>query len=113
MNNKPLMTITDAAAMRAQQLLKNNNGEEVLGLRISLLPKGCSGMSYNVEYATEARNYEEIIEDKGVKIFIDPAATMFLIGSVMDYKEDKLSSGFTFQNPNVKATCGCGESFSF
>ncbi len=111
---RSIMTMTDAAAARVSYLLERGDGlHKILGLRISLLPKGCSGMSYNVEYATESRAYEEVIEDRGVKIFIDPAATMFLIGSVMDYKEGRLSSGFTFQNPNVKGTCGCGESFSF
>lgn len=113
----PIMEITDSAAKRVQALLsREGSGYEaanIVGLRVSLTPKGCSGMSYRIEYAESRRDYEEVIESKGVKIFIDAAAIMFLIGSVMDYKESRLSAGFTFSNPNVKGVCGCGESFSF
>jgi iron-sulfur cluster assembly protein len=83
----------------------------VKGLRVGISTRGCSGMSYVVEYAEEPRQFEEVIEEKGVRIFIDPAATMFLIGSQMDYQEDRFQSGFTFSNPNEKGRCGCGESF--
>jgi iron-sulfur cluster assembly protein len=104
------MTLTDAAADRVKQLMAKAT-KPVAGLRVGVKAQGCSGMSYFVEYAEEKKKFEEVIEDKGVTLFIDPAATMFLIGSEMDYKEDKLQSGFTFTNPNEKGRCGCGESF--
>jgi iron-sulfur cluster assembly protein len=85
--------------------------EVVVGLRVGISTRGCSGLSYVVEYAAEQRRFEEVIEQDGVRIFIDPAATMFLIGSEMDYQEGKFQTGFTFNNPNSKGTCGCGESF--
>ena len=106
----PLMTLTDAAADRVKQLMAKAT-KPVIGLRVGVKAQGCSGMSYYVEYAEEKKKFEEVIEDKGVTLLIDPAATMFLIGSEMDYKEDKLQSGFTFTNPNEKGRCGCGESF--
>jgi iron-sulfur cluster assembly protein len=104
------MTLTDAAADRVKNLMAKAT-KPVIGLRVGVKAQGCSGMSYFVEYAEEKKKFEEVIEDKGVTLFIDPAATMFLIGSEMDYKEDKLQSGFTFTNPNEKGRCGCGESF--
>jgi iron-sulfur cluster assembly accessory protein len=106
----PLMTLTDAAAERVKQLMAKAD-KPIVGLRVGVKAQGCSGMSYFVEYAEEKKKFEEVIEDKGVTLLIDPAATMFLIGSEMDYKEDKLQSGFTFSNPNEKGRCGCGESF--
>lgn len=107
----PLLTLTDAAAERVKSLMQNAD-EPVAGLRVSVSTKGCSGMSYVFEYATEKKKLEEEIVDKGVRIFVDPAAVMFLIGSEMDYQEDKLRSGFVFNNPNETGRCGCGESFS-
>jgi len=106
----PIITLTEAAATRVRALVDRAE-KPVLGLRVGIDTRGCSGMSYVVEYAEEQRAYEEVIEDKGVRIFIDPAATMFLIGSEMDYTEEKFSRGFTFSNPNEKGRCGCGESF--
>ncbi len=106
----PLMTLTDAAAERVKQLMAKAT-KPIVGLRVGVKAQGCSGMSYYVEYAEEKKKFEEVIQDKGVTLLIDPAATMFLIGSEMDYKEDKLQSGFTFSNPNEKGRCGCGESF--
>ncbi len=111
LQSKAMMTITDAAAERVKRLL-SKAGDDVIGLRIGVRPRGCSGMSYTVDYAKEVKKFEEVVEDKGVRILVDPAATMFLIGSEMDYQEDKLQSGFTFKNPTEKARCGCGESFS-
>ncbi len=105
-----LITLTDAAADRVKQLIAKSD-EPVLGLRVGVSTKGCSGMSYVVEYAREQRKLEDVVEDKGVKIFIDPTAVMFLLGSEMDYVEDKFHSGFVFNNPNEKGRCGCGESF--
>ncbi len=110
MDKPKAMTLTDAAAARVKQLMAQANGA-VIGLRVGVTTQGCSGMSYKMEYAEEERPFEEVVEDKGVKIFIDPAATMFLLGSEMDWLEDKLASRFVFNNPNVKGTCGCGESF--
>ena len=106
----PILTLTEAAATRVRALVGRAD-KPVLGLRVGISTRGCSGLSYVVEYAVEQRDYEDVVEDKGVKVFIDPAATMFLIGSEMDYQEDKFQSGFTFSNPNEKGRCGCGESF--
>jgi iron-sulfur cluster assembly protein len=110
------MTLTDAAADRVKALVAKGQDstteEQILGLRVGVKSRGCSGLSYFVEYAKERKKFEEMVEDKGVKIFIDPAATMFLLGSEMDYVEDRLQSGFVFNNPNEKSRCGCGESFS-
>jgi len=109
------MTLTDAAADRVKALMAKGRdgaqGDEILGLRVGVKSRGCSGLSYFVEYAKEQKKFEEVVEDKGVKIFIDPAATMFLLGSEMDYVEDKFQTGFVFRNPNEKGRCGCGESF--
>ena len=104
------MTLTEAAAERAKHLMAKAD-KPIVGLRVGVKAQGCSGMSYYVEYAEEQKKFEEVVEDKGVTILIDPAATMFLIGSEMDYQEDKLQSGFVFKNPNEKGRCGCGESF--
>ena len=106
-----IITITDKAAERVQYLIKKGD-ENVLGLRIGVKSSGCSGFKYSVEYAVEAKEFEETISSKGVTIFIDPAAVMFLVGSEMDWNESKFSSGFDFKNPNETARCGCGESFS-
>ena len=108
---KPLLTLTDAAANKVKVLMKNANSG-VIGIRIGIKTAGCSGMKYNVEYATEIKPFEEKIISKDVTIYIDPAAIMFLIGSEMDYKEQKFRSGFEFNNPNEIARCGCGESFT-
>jgi len=110
MERAKAMTLTDAAAARVKELLAQAGGD-VIGVRVGVTMQGCSGMSYKMEYATAERPFEEVVEDKGVTVFIDPAATMFLLGSEMDWVEDKLSSRFVFNNPNAKGTCGCGESF--
>lgn len=106
-----VMRLTDAAAERITELTKRADSE-IVGLRVGIKNGGCAGQSYTVEYAHEIRPTDEVVEDKGVKILIDPAATMFLIGTEMDFVDDKLQSGFVFKNPNEKARCGCGESFS-
>ncbi|SRR5690554_4802081 len=106
----PMLTLTDAAAERVKELIAKSE-KPVLGLRIGVKSRGCSGLSYSVEYAEEQKKFEDVVEDKGVKLFIDPTAVMFLIGSEMDYVDDKFQSGFTFTNPNEKGRCGCGESF--
>ena len=106
-----IITITDKAAERVKYLI-NKGDKNVLGLRIGVKSSGCSGFKYSVEYAVEAKEFEETISSKGVTVFIDPAAVMFLVGSEMDWNESKFSSGFDFKNPNETARCGCGESFS-
>ena len=108
---RQLITLTDAAAERVKALVSRSS-EPVAGLRVTISTKGCSGMSYVFDYAKEKQPLEEEVNAKGVRVFIDPMATMYLIGAEMDYVEDKLRSGFTFKNPNEKSRCGCGESFS-
>lgn len=104
------MMVTDAAAARIQALLAKR-GKPSVGIRVGVRSRGCSGLTYTLEYADEKGKFDEVVQDKGVTILIDPKATMFIIGTEMDYVEDKLQSGFTFRNPNEKGRCGCGESF--
>jgi iron-sulfur cluster assembly protein len=104
------MTVTEAAAGRIQALLQKR-GKPSAGIRIGVRSRGCSGLTYTLEYADEKGRLDEVVQDKGVTILIDPKASMFIIGTEMDYVEDKLQSGFTFRNPNEKGRCGCGESF--
>ena len=113
---KAILTITEKAASQVKNLMdvtKEETKDTIIGLRVKLATKGCSGMAYDVEYASDVKPYEEVIEDKGVKILIDSAAVMFLIGAEMDWIEEKFSSNFVFSNPNEKARCGCGESVMF
>ncbi|MGH6977526.1 MAG: HesB/IscA family protein [Stellaceae bacterium] len=110
MGLRQAMTVTDAAAKRVQALLAQR-GKPSAGIRIGVRARGCSGLTYTLEYADEKGKLDEVVQDKGVTILIDPKATMFIIGTEMDYVEDKLQSGFTFRNPNEKGRCGCGESF--
>ena len=105
------LTLTDRAAARIRELIANAS-DPVLGLRVAVKTRGCSGMSYALEYAKETKKFEDVVEDKGAKLFIDPAAIMFLVGSEVDYIEDRLESKFVFNNPNEKGRCGCGESFN-
>ncbi len=110
MASKQALTVTDEAARRIQALL-TRRGKPSAGIRVGVRSRGCSGLTYTLEYADEKGKFDEVVEDKGVTILIDPKATMFIIGTEMDYVEDKLQSGFTFRNPNEKGRCGCGESF--
>jgi len=105
-----MISLTDAAAARVKALLAKSESPAG-GLRLSVAPKGCSGLAYKMEYAAEKGPNDEVVEDKGVAIYIDPLATMFIVGTELDYVEDKLQSGFVFNNPNEKGRCGCGESF--
>jgi iron-sulfur cluster assembly protein len=109
---KAPISLTEAAAARVRRLMDKAGDDAVLGLRVGVKSKGCNGLSYFVEYAKDRKKFEDIVEDKGVTIFIDPTAIMFIIGSEMDYKEDKYFSGFVFSNPNETSRCGCGESFN-
>ena len=109
-----LMTISDRAATQVRSVLNQrlqNALKKSEGIRLGVKTRGCSGLMYTLEYADEVNPQDEIIEDKGIKVFIDPKSVMFFIGCEMDYVQEKLSSGFTFRNPNEKGRCGCGESF--
>ena len=105
-----VLTLTDAAASRVAALIAQKPG--VKALKIGLKKGGCAGMEYTMTWSDEIGKFDEIIEEKGAIVLIDPAAIMYLIGSEMDFKTDKLSSQFVFNNPNASRTCGCGESFS-
>lgn len=105
----PILTLTDAAAQRIKQIMANSD-ETIIGLRVGIKKGGCAGMEYTMEYAAERMPNEDVIENRGVQILIDPKAILFLLGSEMDYKTEKLSSGFVFHNPNETSACGCGES---
>lgn len=107
---KPILTLTETAAERVRQLLAART-EPAVGLRIGVKTGGCSGLEYTMEFATEKKKFDEVVNDKGVTVLVDADAMMFLIGSEMDYKSDALKSGFVFTNPNETARCGCGESF--
>lgn len=107
---KKAMTFTDKAAERIKELM-SEAGSDVVGLRVGVKSTGCSGMSYYMDYATDVKAFEETTEDHGVKIIIDPKSLMFLLGTEMDYVEDKFGSHFEFKNPNEAGRCGCGESF--
>jgi iron-sulfur cluster assembly protein len=104
-----VMTITDAAAERVRTAIENSE-KAVIGLRVGVKNGGCAGMSYTVEYAESVQAFDEVIEDKGVKVLVDPKAILFLLGSEMDVKTDKFASTFVFRNPNETSACGCGES---
>ncbi len=107
-----MITLTDSAAEQVKTILAQApEGQQVTGLRIGVESGGCSGMSYFMEYAAEKNPMEEVVEDKGVKIFLDPKAAMYLIGTEMDYNDGEFESGFTFKNPNETGRCGCGKSF--
>lgn len=103
------ITLTDAAADRVREIMARSQGE-VIGLRVGVRNGGCAGMEYTMDYATSQDSLDEVVEDKGVKVLIDPKAVLFLLGSTMDYRVDKLTSGFVFDNPNQVDACGCGES---
>lgn len=107
---KSVLTLTEAAAGHVKALLEGR-GKPSCGIRIGLRSKGCSGLSYTLEFADEVGPYDEVIDVYDIKVLIDPKAVMFIMGSEMDFVEDKLTSGFVFNNPNAKGMCGCGESF--
>ena len=111
MAKRQLVSLTDAAAARVQALMTKSD-EPALGLRLSVRSRGCSGMSYEANYATEHKAGDEVVEDKGATVFIDPGAILFLAGTEIDYREDALTAGFVFRNPNETGRCGCGESFT-
>lgn len=106
----PPIQMTPAALAQVKALL-DSRGKPSLGLRIGVRTKGCSGLSYTLEFADEKNPFDEEVQVDGITVLIDPKATMFILGTEMDYVEDKLESGFVFNNPNEKGRCGCGESF--
>ena len=107
---KKVITLSEKAAKRIQEILSNDKNNSI-GVRVGVKSGGCAGMSYIMEYAKEINPSDEIIEDRGVKVFIDPGAIMYLLGTEMDYKKEEFSSNFVFKNPNESERCGCGESF--
>lgn len=102
--------LTDNAVKRVQDLL-DKRGKPSAGIRIGIRTKGCSGLSYTLEYADHQQPGDEVVTQGGVTVFIDPKASLFIFGTEMDYVEEKMQSGFVFRNPNEKGRCGCGESF--
>ena len=106
----PIIKLSDNAASRIKEIMSGAE-KDALGIRVSVKSGGCAGMSYVMEYTKEVNPNDEIIEDKGVKLFVDSAAVMYLLGTEMDYKTEELSSSFVFNNPNETERCGCGESF--
>ena len=104
-----VIRLTDAAAERIKFVMANAV-EPVVGVRVGVKNGGCAGMAYTMEYAERVDKADEVVEDKGVRVLIDPKAVLFLLGTEMDYRIDKLSSGFVFNNPNQTSACGCGES---
>ena len=107
---KQVITLTDNAASRIKDIMSKDENKS-LGVRVGVKSGGCAGMSYIMEYAKEVNPNDEIIEDKGVKVFVDPSAIIYLLGTEMDYKKEEFSSNFIFKNPNETERCGCGESF--
>ncbi len=105
-----VMTVTPLAAERVKALI-DGRGKPTAGIRIGVRTKGCSGLSYTLEFADKQELMDEVVEAGGIKLLIDPKASLFLIGTEMDYEEEKLKSGFVFKNPNEKGRCGCGKSF--
>ena len=105
-----IIKLSDNAASRIKEIM-SGTGANSIGVRIGVKSGGCAGMSYVMEYAKKTNPNDEIIEDKGVKVLIDPKAIMYLLGTEMDYKKEELSSTFVFKNPNETERCGCGESF--
>ena len=106
---KQVITLSDKAAKRIKEILSKDQNSS--GVRIGVKSGGCAGMSYVMEYAKDKKPNDELIEDKGIKVFVDPGAVMYLLGTEMDYKEEEFSSSFVFKNPDETERCGCGESF--
>ena len=108
--NQQVIKLSDSAAIKIKEIMSKAESSAI-GVRVGVKSGGCAGMTYVMEYAKDIKPNEEIIEEKGVKVFIDPKAIMYLLGTEMDYKKEKFSSQFVFINPNETERCGCGESF--
>lgn len=104
-----IMSLTDAAAERVKEIIEDSD-TPVMGVRVGIKNAGCAGQAYTLDYVAEQIKGDDHVEDRGVHVFIEPKATLFLLGTVMDFEEDILKSGFTFKNPNQTGECGCGES---
>lgn len=107
--NMSVMQLTEAAAMRIRDQVARSQ-TPVIGLRVGVEKGGCAGMSYTMDYATEIKPFDEVVESHGAKLIVDSKAVLFLLGTTLDVKQDKFSSGFVFLNPNETSHCGCGES---
>ena len=105
----PILTLTDAAVNRIRAL-RENSGKPEAGLRVSLKEGGCAGYEYDMQWADAPAPGDDVVETDGVKVYVDPAALLYVLGSTMDYVEDRLKAGFVFDNPNQISACGCGES---
>ena len=108
--SEQVIKLSDKAVSRIKEIMSQAQNSTI-GVRVGVKSGGCAGMSYVMEYAEEVKPNEEVIEDKGVKVLIDPKAIMYLLGTEMDYKKEQFSSQFVFKNPNETERCGCGESF--
>lgn len=104
-----IMSLTDGAVERINEIIADSD-RPVIGVRVGVKNAGCAGMAYTLDYVSEPPTGDDHVSDKGVEVYIEPKATMFLLGTVMDFEESKFSSGFTFKNPNQTGECGCGES---
>ena len=104
-----IMSLTDAAAERIREIMEDSD-KPVIGVRVGVRNAGCAGMAYTLDYVAEPVKGDDHVNDKGVDVYVEPKATMFLLGTVMDFEESKMSAGFTFKNPNQTGACGCGES---
>ena len=108
--SKPkVMTLSDAAVGRLHEIIANSE-TPIMGIRVGVKKGGCAGMEYTITWAETQDRFDEVVEDKGAKVLIDPKALLYLLGTEMDYKTEKLKSEFVFNNPNQKSACGCGES---
>ena len=107
---KQIIKLSDKAANRIKEIMSNAQKDSI-GVRVGVKSGGCAGLSYIMEYTNKIEPNDEVIEDKGVKVFIDSSAIMYLLGTEMDYKKEEFSSNFVFKNPNETERCGCGESF--
>jgi iron-sulfur cluster assembly protein len=105
----PIMSLTEAAAERVREIIEDSE-KPVIGVRVGIKNAGCAGQAYTLSYVAEPVAGDDHVSDKGVEVFVEPKATLFLLGTVMDFEETKLSAGFTFKNPNQVGECGCGES---
>ena len=104
-----VLGLTDAAAARVKAIMASK-GPEIVGLKIGVKKGGCAGMEYTMTWADNIGRFDEVVEEQGARVIVEPEAVLYLLGTEMDYKTDKLSSAFVFNNPNQKSACGCGES---
>lgn len=104
-----IMSLSDAAADRIREIIEDSD-TPVAGVRVGVKNAGCAGMAYTMAYVSEPVQGDDHVQDKGLDVYVEPKATMFLLGTVMDFEQSKMSSGFTFKNPNQTGACGCGES---